>query len=86
MSTDHENNCIGANNMVTHIRKQCIPNFILAGYHCKTQVIVTDLDLSKITLPSGYHYTSKRDGEFITNKGTSNPFEEIKIIRTNKLF
>ena len=77
-------NCIGVYNMVTHIRKQCIPNIILAGYYRKTPVIFTDLSFSEICLPPGYQYISDADGERITNKGTCHPFEEIKIIR--KLF
>ena len=87
MPTDKKNNCIGAYNMVAHIRKQTIPNLILEGYHGKIPVIVTDLSFREIRLPAGYKYISDDDGERITNKGSSNPFEEIKIVRiTQDLF
>lgn len=87
MSTAKNNNsnCIGIYNMVSYIRKQTIPNLILAGYHGKIPVIVTDLSFSEIRLPPGYQYISDDYGERITNKDTSNSntFEEIKIIRIN---
>lgn len=79
---------IGVFELVKKIRRLNAGNFccnyLFAGYIGSQEVILTNLDMSKVKLPKGYEYNEKNG---VTNKHhtASGIYEEFHVVSVDRL-